>query len=60
MMAIPATTQPARAAKVRALLVHVMGDKWRGPDRELEWDVSQARILFAEFAGMSAEDLDNV
>src|ERR1700722_11768771 len=31
MMAIPATTQPGRAAKVRVLLVHVMRDKWRGP-----------------------------
>jgi hypothetical protein len=60
MMAIPATTKPARAAKVRALLIHVMGNEWRGPDSELEWDVSQARTLFAEFAGISAEDLDHV
>jgi hypothetical protein len=60
MMAIPATTQSGRAAKVRALLTHVMGNKWRGQDRELEWDVSQARTLFAEFAGMTAEDIANV
>ena len=60
MMAIPATMQSGRSAKVRALLTHVMGYKWRGPDRELEWDVSQARMLFAEFAGMTAEDVANV
>ena len=44
MMAIPATTQSGRSAKVRALLTHVMGYKWRGPDRELEWDVYRRRV----------------
>ncbi|MFZ2104819.1 MAG: hypothetical protein WAV18_05425 [Roseiarcus sp.] len=43
MMAIPATTQPARAAKVRALLIHVMGNEWRSPDSELDWNIAQAR-----------------
>jgi hypothetical protein len=60
MMAIPATTQPGRAAKVRALLVHVMGREWRGPDSELEWEVSEARTVLGELAGMSAEELADV
>jgi len=60
MMAIPAATQPGRAAKVRALLAHVMGREWRGPDRELEWEVSKARALLGELAGMSAEELADV
>ena len=57
MMAIPATTQPGRAAKVRALLVHVMRNDWRGPAGPLDWEKEQARALLGEFAGMSAEDL---
>jgi len=36
MMANPATTQAGRAAKVRALLVHVMGEDWRGPGDPLD------------------------
>jgi hypothetical protein len=60
MMAIPATTQQGRAAKVRALLVHVMGDDWRGPAKELEWDIEHARALLGELAGMTAEELDHV
>ena len=57
MMAIPATTQPGRAAKVRALLVHVMRDDWRGPAGPLDWEKEQARALLGEFAGLSAEEL---
>jgi hypothetical protein len=60
MMAIPATTQPGRAAKVRALLVHVMREAWRGEAKELDWDIDQARALLGEFAGMTAEELANV
>jgi hypothetical protein len=56
MMAIPAATQAGRAAKVRALLVHVMGDEWRGPG-PLDWVKEQARALSSEFAGMSADEL---
>jgi hypothetical protein len=57
MMAIPATTQAGRAAKVRALLVHVMGKDWRGPGEPLDWPCEQARALLGEFAGMNAEEL---
>jgi hypothetical protein len=60
MMAIPATTQPGRAAKVRALLVHVLRSDWRGDAKEIEWPEEQARTLLAEFAGMSAEEIADV
>ena len=60
MMAIPATTQAARAAKVRAFLVHVGCAPWRGPADPLDWEPKQARALLAEFAGMSAEEIANV
>ena len=60
LMATPALTQAGRAAKVRVLLVDILGDDWRGPDSELDWHKSMARALFGEFAGMSAEDLANV
>jgi hypothetical protein len=60
MMAIPATTQPGRAAKVHALLVHVLGREWRGAASELEWDIAQARTLFGELAGISTEELADV
>ena len=59
-MAIPCTTQAGRAAKVRALIIHVVRDEWRGPDSELDWDKSVARALLGEFAGMSAEELADV
>jgi hypothetical protein len=57
MMAIPATTPAGRAAKVRALLVHVMRDDWLGPARDLDWPAQQARALLGEFAGMNEEEL---
>jgi len=38
MMAIPADTQAARAAKVRALLKRVCSHEWRGPSGPLDWD----------------------
>ena len=57
MMTIPATTQPGKSAKVRALLLHVMGNEWRGRASALDWDKEQARALLAEFAGMSAEEI---
>ena len=60
MMAIPCTAQAGRAAKVRALLVHVMRGDWRGPDSELDWDKSMARVLLGEFAGMSEKELADV
>jgi hypothetical protein len=55
MQAVPALTQPGRAAKVRALLVHVMRSEWRGPLDDM--DREQARALLGEFAGMTAEEL---
>jgi hypothetical protein len=57
MMAIPAATPAGSAAKVRALLVHVCTDDWRGPACDLDWDKEQARALLGEFAGMSKEEL---
>jgi hypothetical protein len=57
MMAIPATTQPGRAAKVRALLVHAMLDNWHGPAEQLDGDNEMARALLGEFAGMTEEEL---
>ena len=60
LMATPALTQAGRAAKVRVLLADILGDKWRGPDSELDWDIAQARTVLGEFAGMSAEEIANV
>jgi hypothetical protein len=60
MMAIPAATQAGRAAKVRALLVHVCTKDWHGPARDLDWDIEQARALLGEFAGMSEEELSAI
>jgi hypothetical protein len=60
LMAIPATTQASRAAKVRAFLVHCGCRNWRGPADPLDWEPQQARALLAEFAGMSAEEIANV
>jgi hypothetical protein len=57
MMELPATTAVGRAAKVRALLVHVLGDDWRGPAVKLDWHRQKARALLGQFAGMSAEEL---
>ncbi len=51
--ALPATTQAGRAAKVRTLLTHMLGDGWRGPAAEVDCDKEQARALLAEFAGMT-------
>jgi hypothetical protein len=60
MTSIPAATHAGRAAKVRALLVHVMRSGWRGPGDSLDWEKAQARALLGEFAGMSAEELADV
>ena len=57
MMSLPATTQAGRAAKVRALLAHVMPDSWRGAAKELDQDNEMARALLGEFAGMSEAEL---
>ena len=60
MMANPAKTPAGRAAKVRALLAHVMRDGWRGPANKLDWDKEMARALLAEFAGMTAQELEAI
>jgi hypothetical protein len=60
MMALTATTQAGRAAKVRALFAHVMRGGWRGPAADLDWDKEMARALLGEFAGMSATELEAI
>lgn len=60
LMAIPATTQGGRAAKVRALLAHVLRRGWHGPAKELDWDKEMARALLGEFAGISAAELEAI
>jgi hypothetical protein len=60
MMALPTQTQAGRAAKVRTFLSYVAGDDWRGPSRDLDWEIEAARKLLGEFAGMSEEELANV
>jgi hypothetical protein len=60
LMSIPAKTQPGRAAKVRALLVHVSKSEWPGPASELDWDKEMTRALLGEFAGMSAAELEEI
>jgi hypothetical protein len=57
MQALPALTLAGKAAKVRALLVRVMGVDWRGPVDEMDWGREQARALLGEFAGPSADEL---
>ena len=58
LMRIPARTQAGRAAKVRALIVHNLGDEWRGTNEEIDdYAIEQARALLGEFAGLSAEEL---
>ena len=57
MKAIPTLTQVGRAAKVRCLVVFVLGDGWRGPSSELDWDKDETRALLGEFAGMNSGEL---
>jgi hypothetical protein len=57
MMAIPASTQAGRAAKVRALLTHVCPSEWRGPTGPLDWEIQETRALLGQFAGMTEEEL---
>jgi hypothetical protein len=57
LVAIPAATQPGRAAKVRALICHGIGNAWRGPAIKLDPRDRMARDVLGQLAGMSAEDL---
>jgi hypothetical protein len=57
MLAIPATTQAGRAAKVRTLLLHV-AESWRGTKDEIDdYPIECARSLLGEWAGMSEAEL---
>ena len=56
-MAIPVATQAGRAGKVRALLVHVCCDDWRGPASDLDWEKEQTPALLAQLAGMTEDEL---
>jgi hypothetical protein len=60
MRAIPAFTKAGRAAKVRALVIHVMGAQWRASGEDLDWEKEQARALLGEFAGMSEDELSAI
>jgi hypothetical protein len=60
LMAAPALTQAGRAAKVRVLLVDIVGDDWRGPSDDLDFDIYLVRTALGEFAGMTEEELANV
>jgi hypothetical protein len=60
LMTTPALTQAGRAAKVRVLLAYIMGDDWRGPEADLDWEIAQVRAVLGEFAGMTSEELANV
>lgn len=60
LLAIQATGRAGRAAKVRALIVHVMLDGWRGAADELDWEKEQARRLLGEFAGLNADELEAI
>jgi hypothetical protein len=60
MMAIPAMSQPGRAAKVRALLLHVMSPEWRGDSEDRDWDCEMARTLLGEFAGMGEKEMAEI
>jgi hypothetical protein len=61
MMAVPCATQSGRSAKVRVLLIYVLGMTWRGSAEEVDdWAIEQARALLGEFAGISAEELADV
>jgi hypothetical protein len=54
---LPARTQAGKAAKVRALILHVMGNDWRGPVDDMNREVEKARALLGELGGLSANEL---
>jgi hypothetical protein len=58
MRGIPARTQAGRAAKVHALIRHVLKHEWRGKD--IEWPEEQVRAVLGELAGLSAEELATI
>jgi hypothetical protein len=65
MLKTPAQTKTGRAAKVKALLYHVMPHveghpNWRGPSADLDYDIEMCRSLLADLAGMTEEEIANV
>jgi hypothetical protein len=58
MREIPARTQAGRQAKVRALIVHVLGDEWRGTTTEIDCAEKEfTRELLGEFSGLTEAEL---
>jgi hypothetical protein len=51
MFAIPAHTAEGRRAKVTVLLGCILGDEWRGTDKETDYPEQMARTLLIEFIG---------
>jgi hypothetical protein len=51
MAAIPAHTAEGRRAKVSVLLGCILGDEWRGTDKETDYPELMARNLLIEFVG---------
>jgi hypothetical protein len=60
MRQIEARTPEGRKAKVRALLICVLGADWRGPAIGMDYETQVTRELLGELAGMSAAELEAV
>ena len=60
MRQIEARTQEGRKAKVRALLICVLGADWRGPAIGMDYETQVTRELLGELAGMSAAEIEAV
>ena len=58
MREIPARTQAGRQAKVRALIVHILRDEWRGTKREIDSPEKEfTRELLGELSGLTEAEL---
>jgi hypothetical protein len=60
MRKIEARTEEGRKAKVRALLICVLGADWRGSTIGMDYETEVTRELLGELAGMSAAELEAV
>jgi hypothetical protein len=56
MWALPATSSAGRVAKARVFFKHIALEHFHGPDSELDWDMSLARQLLLEYAGLTEAD----
>jgi hypothetical protein len=56
MFAIPARTAEGLRAKATVLLGCILGDDWRGTDKETEYPELMARNLLLEFVGGKPEE----